>query len=216
MRLFAVLLAVGVATVSLPAQTPTPAELAQQLQAHYQTVKSFSADFTQQYKGGVLRQTTQGRGLVKVKKPGRMRWTYTSADKQEMVADGSQTYTYIPSDRKVYVAPLPKDQDASAAILFLTGRGDFARDFTAELPPDQPADAWKLKLTPKVPQSDFKTLTLTVDRKTMAMEGMETADDQGGTSTYAFTNLKENVNLPDSVFVFDLKALPKNVEVIRP
>jgi outer membrane lipoprotein carrier protein len=215
-RLFAVLLAAGVATVSLPAQTPTAADLAQQLQAHYQTVKSFSADFTQQYKGGVLRQTTQGRGLVKVKKPGRMRWTYTSADKQEMVADGSQTYTYIPSDRKVYVAPLPKDSDASAAILFLTGRGDFARDFTAELPPGQPADTWKLKLTPKVPQSDFKTLTLTVDRKTMAMVGMETADDQGGTSTYTFTNLKENVNLPDSVFVFDLKALPKNVEVIRP
>lgn len=198
------------------AQAPSAADIAQQLQAHYQTVKSFSADFTQSYKGGVLKQTTQGRGLVKVKKPGRMRWTYTSADKQEMVADGSQTYTYIPSDRKVYVAPLPKDQDSSAAILFLTGRGDFARDFTPEMTPDQPADASKLKLTPKVPQSDFKTLTLTVDKKTMAITGMETADDQGGTSTYTFTNLKENVNLPDSVFVFDLKALPKNVEVIRP
>jgi outer membrane lipoprotein carrier protein len=215
-RFLAVALTLAVATAVAGAQAPSAADLAKQLQAHYDTVKSFTADFTQQYKGGVLKQTSQGRGILKVKKPGRMRWTYTSADKQEMVADGSQTYTYIPADRKVYVAPIPKDQDASAAILFLTGRGDFSRDFTAELPPDQPADGWKLRLTPKVPQTDFKTLTLIVDKKTMAMQGMETADDQGGTSTYTFTSLKENVNLPDSVFVFDLKALPKNVEVIRP
>ena len=38
-----------------------------------------------------------------------------------------------------------------------------------------------------------------------------TVDGQGGTSTFAFTNLKENIDLPDSQFQF---KMPKGVDVV--
>jgi outer membrane lipoprotein-sorting protein len=40
---------------------------------------------------------------------------------------------------------------------------------------------------------------------------MVTADAQGGTSTFAFSNLKENVGLSDNEFVF---RMPRGVDVI--
>jgi outer membrane lipoprotein-sorting protein len=68
---------------------------------------------------------------------------------------------------------------------------------------------------PRTPQPDFKTLTLIVNRATMALEGLVTTDDTGGVTTYGFTNLKENAGLADGEFVFNTSKIPKDVEVIR-
>lgn len=213
MRLAAVM---AVAVALLPAQAPPAAQdLARQVQAHYGTVRDFTADFTQVYRAGVGRQTVQENGKVRIKKPGRMWWDYKSNDKAQVVADGSQLYSYLPGDRKVYVTPLPKPDEASSAMLFLTGRGDLLRDFTASIGSDQPDGVWRLDLAPKTPQADFTTLTLVVNRTTFALQGLVTTDQSKGVQTYTFTNLKENVGLADRDFEFSFNKLPKDVEVIR-
>jgi len=201
----------------LPSGQTAPAapDVARQLQAHYAEVHDFTADFTQTYRGGVVSQTVTDRGTVRIKKPGRMRWEYATSQKQRVVADGTEIYFYLPEDRKVYVTPLPRADEASKAMLFLTGRGNLTRDFTASLAADQPAGQWRLQLVPKVPDSDFTTLTLVVNRATLALEGLVTKDQTEGTTTYVFSNLKENVGLKDGDFLFDTSKLPKDVEVIR-
>ncbi len=211
-----VLLACVLGGAVLSAQAPaSAADLARQLQAHYSGVRDFAADFTQSYRGGVVRQTAQDRGQVRVKKPGRMWWDYKSSQKLQVVADGSQIYTYLPDDRKVYVTPLPKANEASSAMLFLTGRGDLLRDFTPSMGADQPDGAWRLDLAPKTPQADFTSLSLVVNRTTLSLQGLVTTDDSKGVTTYTFVNLKENVGLADADFVFSFSKLPKDVEVIR-
>jgi hypothetical protein len=70
------------------------------------------------------------------------------------------------------VAPLPKTDEASSAMMFLAGRGDLLRDFTPSLGANQPAESWRLDLMPKTPQPDFKTLTLIVNRATMVLEDL--------------------------------------------
>ena len=62
---------------ALPKRDRALTALAKALQARYQTVRDFTADFVQTYRGGVLRTETRERGTVAVKKPGRMRWIYT-------------------------------------------------------------------------------------------------------------------------------------------
>jgi outer membrane lipoprotein carrier protein len=213
MRLFAVLF---LAATLFPAQAPPAGpDLARQVQAHYGTVRDFTADFTQVYRAGVGRQTVQENGKVRIKKPGRMWWDYKSNDKAQVVADGSQLYSYLPGDRKVYVTPLPKPDEASSAMLFLTGRGDLLRDFTASVGNDQPPGVWRLDLVPKTPQADFTALTLVVDRKTLALQGLVTTDQSKSVQSYTFLNLKENVGLTDHDFEFSFTKLPKDVEVIR-
>jgi len=205
------------ATSALPlhgqAQVPAPAELARALQKRYAAVRDFRADFTQTASGGVLTMVkSEQRGEVKIKKPGRMRWTYGPPDRQVTVADGARLYFYNPADRTGYESPLPSGDDLSAPILFLTGRGDLERDFTATMPVTQPTGEWHLTLTPQKKQDEFASLTVMVDRTSLAFRGFAWTDHQGAAHSMRFTNLRENVGLPDRDFVF---TFPRNAYVTR-
>jgi len=195
-----------------PAQTaPTAAELAKKLQARYQTVRDFTADFTQTYQGVLLRKAATERGKLQLKKPSRVRMTYESPEKKVFVSDGTQFYSYFPGDRTGSVNPLPKEGESSTALLFIAGRGDLTRDFTASLAPSQPPNEWQVKLVPRTPQADFETLTLIVDRATLALNGFVTVDSQG-TNTIRFAHVKENTGLGDTAFNFQF---PKGTEISR-
>ena len=189
------------------APPPAAAEFARRLQAHYDTVRDFTADFTHQYRGGVLRQTQTERGKVRVKKPGRMDWTYTAPEKKQFVSDGRKMYSYVANDNVVRIYDLPED---STALQFLAGKGSLVRDFRAAVPAEQPAGAWQLNLTPTAVQAEYTYLTLTVDPRTLAFRGLTSTDPQGGVSTFQFTNLKENVGLTDRQFAF---KIPRGAEV---
>jgi outer membrane lipoprotein carrier protein len=214
----ALVLALGLLVAATPiggvTQTPAAADLARSLQKRYAAIKDFRADFTQTASGGVLRMVkSEQRGEVKIKKPGRMRWTYGPPDRQVTVADGSRLYFYNPTDRTGYESPLPATGDnLSAPILFLTGRGDLERDFTASMPAAQPAGEWQLVLTPKKKQEEFASLTVAVDRATLAFRGFAWTDHQGAAHSMRFTNLRENVGLTDREFLF---TFPKNAHVTR-
>ena len=54
-------------------------------------------------------------------------------------------------------------------------------------------------------------LVLAVDPATLAIRGLVTIDAQGGTSTFAFSNLKQNVGLADNQFTF---KIPRGVDVV--
>lgn len=193
------------------AASPQAGEIAAGVQRRYNTVRDFTADFTHAYQGGVLRQKTVERGTLAVKKPGRMRWLYTAPEKKEFVSDGAKLYSYIPADRQVIVSDLPAGGGDTTAALFLAGRGDLTKDFTAVLD-GRTATGYRLTLTPKKRQQEFDTLTLLVRRTTLQIESLVAQDRQGGTSTFTFSNLKENVGLADSRFVF---KTPRGVQVVR-
>jgi outer membrane lipoprotein carrier protein len=195
----------------IPQAPPSADQLARQLQSHYDQVKDFKADFTQTFRGVALPQQTTERGTVMVKKPYRMRWTYTAPEKKELVTDGLQIWDYRPVDRVVLVRPLPKEGEASTALLFLAGRGNLTRDFAASMPATQPEGEWHLSLMPKSPQSDFTSLVVQVDRRSMVLRGLVKIDETG-TWTYRFVNLQENAGLADKSFSF---TPPKGVEIIR-
>jgi outer membrane lipoprotein carrier protein len=211
-RLVLALVVAGTALLRADApQAPSAADLASRVQARYVSVRDFSADFTHTYQGGVLKQKTTERGSLLIKKPGRMRWTYTSPEKKEFVSDGRQVYSYLPAEKQVYVNDVPADGGDTSAALFLAGRGDVTRDFTAQLTAED-AGSYTLKLTPKARQQEFDTLTLVVDRSTMQIRSLVASDRQGGTSTFVFSNYKENIGLPDSTFVF---KTPRGVKVVK-
>ena len=105
------------------AAQPAADALAQQVQARYQTIQDFTADFSHTYEGGVLRKRTTERGNVLIKKPGRMRWTYTQPEAKVFVSDGLKIYAHVPADRQVTVSSMPADDKASTPILFLVGKG---------------------------------------------------------------------------------------------
>jgi outer membrane lipoprotein carrier protein len=192
---------------------PAAVETARALQQRYDRVKDFTADFTHTYEGGVLKKTSTERGTVQIKKPGRMRWDYTAPDKKLFVSDGSKVYSYIPADKQVIINDVPPDDEATTAVLFLTGKGNLTRDFTVSYAAgaDDP-ETYALKLDPKSKQRDYDWLVLVVDRKTLQIRSLTASDVQGGRSSFAFSNYRENAGLADKTFEF---KIPKGVDVVR-
>ena len=194
-----------------PAPLPAADVLARSLQQRYQGIRDFSADFVHSYRGGVLRTQTTERGRVLVKKPGLMRWTYTTPEKKEFVSDGARVYSHIPADRQVIVRSLPPDSQATTPALFLAGKGDIARDFTAAYADAAPAGPAMLKLTPRRSEPEYEYLVVAVDPATLQIRGLTTRDRQGGDSTLTFSNLQENRGISDKEFAF---SIPRGVDVI--
>ena len=205
--------AVGGPPVGQAADSTAP-ELAAALQRKYDGIRDFSADFTHAYEGGVLHKLITERGRLLVKKPGKMRWDYSAPETKQFISDGVRMYSYIPEDKQVIVASVPPEEDAPTPALFLAGRGNLARDFTPSLvdaPVRAPAGSRALKLVPKAKQQDYDWLVLVLDPDTLSLRGLVTVDAQGGTSTFSFTNLKENIGLADKVFAF---KIPRGVDVV--
>ena len=195
-----------------PPEAPPLDQLVRDLQSRYDTVRDFSADFEHRYTGGVLSISLVEHGTVLIKKPGKMRWSYATAEEKLYVSDGEMFYSYFPLDRQVIVTEVPPDDRASTAALFLAGRGNLLEDFDASYE-DTPAspDAWAIRLTPRVADADYDWLVVTVDRRSLSITGLSTSDFQGGRSTYIFTQLEENQDLPDSAFEF---TIPDNIDVV--
>lgn len=210
-------LALATAAASVAAQPGAGAggaqALATSIQRRYEQIRDFRADFTHTYEGGVLRKKTVERGQMAIRKPGRMRWTYTSPEQKVFVSDGVKLYSYVPADKQVYVATVPTGDDASTPALFLAGKGHLTRDFTATAaaPAGAPAGSVAVTLTPIKAEREYESLVLVVDRQSLQWRMLITTDRQGGTSTFAFSNLRENTGVPDREFVF---SIPRGVDVI--
>jgi len=194
-----------------PPAAPNADALAKALQQRYQTIKDFSAEFTHTYRGGALRTQTRERGTVKVKKPGKMRWTYTAPERKEFVSDGVKIYSHLQQDRQVMVSNVPADGDVSTPALFLSGKGDIARDFTAAIVQSPVPDSIGLKLTPRRPEAQYEYFIVATTQPGLQIRALATHDTQGGDSVITFMNLKENQGISDKEFEF---RIPKGADVI--
>jgi outer membrane lipoprotein carrier protein len=214
MRLVALLtLTSSLLLTGVPAggQQPSAQQVAASLQAKYDRISDFTADFTQHYQSGVLKRKVTERGRLQVKKPGKMRWDYTDPEKKLFVSDGTQIWLYVPADKQATVTPVPKQDEATTAVLFLVGKGNLARDFSVSFI-DKPAPGTHgLRLQPKLPERDYDWLEIVVDQATLQIRSLTAADRQGGQSTFVLSNLKENVGLADKAFAF---TPPRGTDVI--
>jgi outer membrane lipoprotein carrier protein len=137
---------------------------------------------------------------------------YLKPERKEFVSNGQRIYSYVPADKQVIVSPMPSDEQTTPA-LFLTGRGHLVRDFTASFAdvPGAGPGVLGLKLVPKKTDPEVEWLMLGVDAQTLQIRQLVAADRQGGQSSFTFSNLKENRNLSDKLFEFQV---PRGVDVI--
>jgi outer membrane lipoprotein carrier protein len=190
-----------------------PVALAAKVQQRYNGIKDFQGDFVQSYEGGVLRTKTTERGTIAIKRPGRLRFTYTKPDRKEFVSDGARLYTHLVADKQVIVSPAPTAEDGDVPAMFLAGQSDLARDYIPSFTPLPGAATGllTLQLVPKNKESEFESLGIGVDPKTLQIQFLTAVDKQGGRSSFTFSNLKENRGLSDKEFEF---RIPRGVDVV--
>lgn len=188
------------------------------VQKFYQGVTDFKAKFEQVVKRKNLPRKRKHRGKVFFKKPGMMRWDYSSPEKVYYVSDGEVLWSYQVEDRIVYKMRV-KESELYTALKFLFGEGDVKKEFNAKL--GKPADGRvKLELTPKVKQSNFKRLDLFVDPGNFQIHKTALIDPLDNVSTVTFKDVKFEklkaeafkFKVPSGVRVEDLQAPAKKTK----
>jgi outer membrane lipoprotein carrier protein len=213
MKMLAVVAIALASALALEAQAGDPAALAAKVQQRYNGIKDIQADFVQTYEGGVLRTKTTERGTVAIKRPGRMRFTYTKPEKKEFVSDGTRLYTHLVADKQVIVSDAPGPGQGDIPAMFLAGTSDLARDYTPSFTalPGAATGLVTLQLVPRKKSEEYESIGIGIDPKTLQIQFLTALDLQGGRSSFSFTNLKENRGLTDKQFEF---RIPRGVDVV--
>lgn len=169
------------------------------LQRHYRDTRSFSAKFNEEIAtvGAAKRNRS---GIVSFLKPGRMRWDFEQPEKETIVSDGETVYSYDPDLNQVVETPLKQALKSSSATSFLLGMGNINRDFKAEFAgAPSPTGPINLKLDAKA--GGYK-IEIGLDPKTYNLITLTLTDQLGDVTKIDFSDIHNNVELPNSTFAF--------------
>ena len=197
-----------------PAQAATLDDVIRGLEDAYGRIADLRAEFAQTAYNKSLNQTIDARGVVFMKKGGKLRWEFTEPTRQEIVSDGQTLWVYTPELNQVNVGPA-SEALAGPAGSFLAGLGKLREHFAVRfLNPAQPADAdgnWVLDLAPRQPLPTLARLILSVDPRQWEVRKAVVYDQFENTVTMRFTKTAVNTGLQDQLFTF---VAPKGVATV--
>jgi outer membrane lipoprotein carrier protein len=175
------------------------AELARRVDHHYNSLHSLEVHFVQRYEGmGMHRRES---GVLLLRKPGRMRWTYTDPDGKLFILDGKYGYFYSPGQSEAQKVPEKNLDDLRSPLRFLLGHTELQKELkNLEIAPAGDGE-YVLSGVPKGLEQRVASMkiTATVDGTIRAMTLVET---DGVTNTFDFSGEAANVPAPDSAFTF--------------
>jgi outer membrane lipoprotein carrier protein len=191
-----------VAQVSAPVNSDLKQVLSR-LQRHYRDTNSFSAKFNEVITtvGAPKRERS---GVVSFRKPGRMRWEFGAPELQTIVSDGEMLYSYDPELNQVVQTPLKQALKSSSATSFLLGMGNINRDFKAAFA-NQIASDGLVHLLLDSKGGGYK-IEIGLDPKTYNLMTLTLTDQLGDVTKVNFSDIHNNVELPDSTFAFKTPA----------
>ncbi len=168
---------------------------------HYNRAKTLEVSFTETFTGqGRPRQSESGK--LTLRKPGRMRWEYTSPAGKLFLSDGKQAYLYTPLTNRVEQMPLKQSDDMRAPLAFLLGKLDFAKEFgsfTSTAKGDNTVIGARAK-SDKLPYESVKMLI----NQSYEIRRLEVTGQDRSILIFQFDQEKVNPPLDDKQFKFQL------------
>jgi len=177
--------------------------LLQGVEQRYNRAKTLQVHFVESY-------TVQGRarktesGELTLRKPGRMRWDYTTPSGKLFVSDGKDVYLYTPEAHRVEKTKLKASDDMRAPLAFLLGKLDFAKDFRdIDMKPEGPNYLITAKAkSDKFPYEQVEMLVtpdFEIQRMAISLQDMSLL-------TFQLDGEKLNPPVNDAVFKFQMPA----------
>jgi outer membrane lipoprotein carrier protein len=179
-----------------------------------------TASFRQTVTYDVSGITKDSDGGVWLEKPGKMRWDYYEKKtvdgkpqqftKKSFISDGTTGYL-VEHDNKQVVRKSVNQDLMPVAVSFLYGKGDLATEFNAEVDTTGKwgdKDDIVLKLTPKQPSAQYKTLFLVVHRNTDYVSQSIVIDAGKNVNQFRFFNIDFQKSVEDKWFSFDPRSVP--------
>jgi outer membrane lipoprotein carrier protein len=198
------------------AQTAAPSldDTVRGLESAYGKMNDLKAEFDQTAFNKSLNQSIPAKGVVYLKKGGKLRWEYADPTPQQIVSDGKTLWIYTPALSQVNTGAAPEALSGPAGS-FLAGLGKVREHFNVRfLNPAEPRDKdgnVVLDLTPKQPLPTMARLVLALDPRSWEVRKAVVYDQFENTVTMLFRKTTVNGGLPDSLFTF---VAPKGVATV--
>ena len=205
------LASLGVLVLLLGGADGEPAtEALDRLQARYDGIRDFRADFVQTSLVASIGREDVSSGSVIVQRPGRMCWKYDEPDPLVIVLDGESLRIYNPGDRQLQIAPVASGAISPTALSFLLGDGVLSKIFRALSIIESRRAEIGLKLIP-LEDSGFEYLELWLDPASYQLRESVLVDLFGNRTRVRFGAVEENAGVEEEVFSI---RVPDDTEVI--
>ncbi len=150
-------------------------------------------------------------GVLLLKKPGKMRWTYSQPVGKLFILDGHDGYFYTPGDTEVQRVPVKKLDDMRSPLRLLLGHTKLARELTGLAIASAANGAYTLSGIPKNTEKRVAAFSVTATAEGV-IQSLRVEETDGITNSFVFTDEKPNAAAPDANFVF---TAPAGVHVIE-
>ncbi len=192
-------------------------DVARKVQSLYDRTSSLKADFVQTAKMKALDIAEQDKGMVYMKKDGRIRWEYRKPKEQLIVSNGRKIWFYMPSDKQVIIGSFDQSFKYKPMQTFLTGMGRILAEFNVKFDSGSAIkgarNAYILQLIPKKQEEGAPAkILIAVDKKGFLITRSVVIDKLGNRTEIDFSDIKLNTAMPDGLFTF---VPPKDAEVIH-
>lgn len=189
---------------------PDAKKILDNVSAKFKTYKSVSAHFTLKIENssGKVMGTKDGTVSMKDSK------YRISVSGQEIYSDGNNIWTYDKSANEVQITKFDPSANSITPQKMFTNFYD--KDFLYKLNGETKQGKKTLQaieLTPTDKTKSFFKVIVEIDKNSKSIESTEIFEKTGDRYFYTVTSMKENINMPPGLFVFDVKNYPK-VEVV--
>lgn len=200
------------ATAILGQASPLPPSadiLAARIDHHYNSLHSLEVHFVQTYEGmGMNRRES---GVLLLKKPGRMRWTYTQPDGKLFILDGHDGYFYSPGDTEVQRVPVKQLDDMRSPLRLLLGHTQLAKELNGLKIAPSANGAYTLTGVPRGLEKRVASFSVTAATDG-TIRSLRVEETDGIINSFTFSGEAANVPAPDASFVFQP---PPGVNVVK-
>ena len=191
----------------------TAHEMAQRVDQHYDQLHSLKAQFTESYAGLGVQRTESGTLLLR--KPGRMRWNYSSPAGKIFLLDGKYAWFYTKGDAQVQRIPAKELDDLRSPLRFLLGHTNLEKEMNSLTLAQTANDRFTLMGIPKGQEKRVARMTLTVTAAG-AITGVEIEEIDGALTRFTFSGEEPNAPIPGDAFVFTPRAGVPVVDAMPP
>jgi outer membrane lipoprotein carrier protein len=200
-------------SLKIQARELTAREVAGQLENKLSSITTLRANFRQFYYSAGVQEPLLGQGQVFIRRPDRMRWEYSSPEKQIFLVKDDKFWLYFPEDNQLIRNATESEVQESEILGLLSGSFSISERYQVEFNPfpSQRKKVYQLKLTPRE-ESQFSYILLEIDSENWMILKAIFFEPIGSKLEYHFSQVRTGQKIPDEIF--DLK-IPPGCEIIE-
>jgi outer membrane lipoprotein carrier protein len=168
------------------------------IEDRYNRAQALQLSFTESYQLRGRQQVEKGELFLR--KPGRMRWQYTSPPGKLFISDNKFIYSYTPQDHRAEKMKMKETDDMRAPLAFLLGRLQFNEDFREfrSQPEGGGVFITAIPKSDKLPYTEVSFLAA----PDFSIRRLEVKGQDGSLLQFTFENEKKDPPLQDAMFRF--------------